>query len=229
MLAKRKTMSRPLLIASLAINIAMAIMVALAWGSMAFGAGLGMLAARGLASLKYFTVLSNILLAIASVAYAIGLGKVLAGKAQAVSRGVHVLKYAGTVSVGLTFATVMLFLGPTMGYAFMFAGANLWLHLVVPVLAMVEFVALDHFWELTLRDNLCAILPLVVYGIGYVGNILINGVGSGYATNDWYGFTMFGMHMIPVVYLVMVAVTFCIGALVRFAHRKLAARKALVP
>ncbi len=172
------------------------------------------LAAIGLYSLKYFTVLSNLLLGAASLVYAVCLVRFLRHDAS-IPSWAHKLKFAATVAVGVTFMTVMLFLGPTMGYAMMFVGANLWFHLVLPVLAIVEFVFFDIWRSLSFKQSLLGVLPTLLYGIAYCANILLNGVGEWPATNDWYGFTMWGVEFMPVVFFVMLVATWIIAIALR--------------
>lgn len=215
-------MGRQKRIISFAVNVFIAVMVAVAWAMLAFGAGVDKLADRGMSSLKYFTVLSNLLLGVASLGYAVCQARCLRGSAPEIPRAIHVLKYVATTAVGLTFLTVMVFLGPLYGYPEMFAGANLWLHLVLPVLAIAEFCVLEGPYDLRQRDNLAAVLPTLLYGICYVGNILANGFGHGAATNDWYGFTLWGLDKIPLVLGVMLLVTYLIGLAIRLANRHIA-------
>ena len=40
---------------------------------------------------------------------------------------------------------------------------------------------------------LIAVIPMIVYGTFYLGNILLNGRGEWPDTNDWYGFAMWGI------------------------------------
>ena len=70
--------------------------------------------------------------------------EILLGKAAGIPCTVYQLKYAATVSVGLTFLTVMLFLGPRFGYGAMFQGVNLWFHLLM--LGDVALVLLIGCW-----------------------------------------------------------------------------------
>ena len=100
-----------------ALNVLLAIAVFGAWGRMVVS-GEGTLASTGLSSLKYFTVLSNLLEGFACLYW-------LAGKGAKGER----LKFVATVAVSITFLVVMTFLGPLYGYPFMFEGANLWFHL----------------------------------------------------------------------------------------------------
>ena len=161
------------------VNILIAVIVPCAWVWM-MTRGSGSLAATGLNSLKYFTVLSNLLEGLASVLFL--------RSARSAAR----LKYIAGVAVTLTFMTVMCFLGPIFSYRFMFKGANFWFHLIVPVLAIIEMLVLDDR-EHSKKDSLMAVLPLLVYGSFYMGNILLNGPGEWPHSNDWYGFARWGI------------------------------------
>ena len=88
------------------VNILIAVIVPCAWVWMMMR-GSGSLAATGLNSLKYFTVLANLLEGLASVLFLRS------------ARPAAQLKYIAGVAVTLTFMTVMCFLGPIFGYRFM--------------------------------------------------------------------------------------------------------------
>ena len=93
------------------------------WLSSAFGSGRhGAFSMEGLQSLRYFTVLSNLLQGGVCLACLCG---------AKVGRW----KYVAAVSVALTFFVVLLLLGPAYGYDTMYVGANLWFHLILPILS----------------------------------------------------------------------------------------------
>lgn len=193
----RKTVSRIL-------NLIMAVIVLAAWLSMTFRVGKhGSLSAEGLQNLRYFTVLSNLLQGGVSLAYALG-------------RRPRRLKYAATVAVALTFFVVLLLLGPVYGYDSMYVGANFWFHLVVPVLAMVDFLFFDREGRFTLRDSLLTMLPMVAYSLFYMGNLLKNGVKD----NDWYGFAVHGPPTAARVFLVILIGNWVIALLLRWPRRE---------
>ena len=185
-----------------ALNVLLAIAVFGAWGRMVVS-GEGTLASTGLSSLKYFTVLSNLLEGFACLYW-------LAGK---VAKGER-LKFVATVAVSITFLVVMTFLGPLYGYPFMFEGANLWLHLLVPVGAILEQIFLSK-GTFDRKDMLFAALPVLFYGAGYLGNILMNGVGEWPDTNDWYSFMMWGYPGAAVIYGGLVLISLALGLLFR--------------
>lgn len=208
---------------SLAVNLAIAVMVAAAWIGMMFALDRNQtLAARGLWSLKYFTVLSNLLAGAAALVYAACLIRLLAGRAGAVPRWVILVKYAGAASVALTLATVVLFLGPTAktGFLSMFQGANLWFHLVVPLLCVVDFCWLNPDGPLAASDGLVACLPMALYAVGYTLNLALNGfVGKDGRVNDWYRFAFGGWGTAILAALITFGATWGMAQLMRLARR----------
>jgi len=207
--------------ACLTLNLLIAVIVLTAWGRMTFAIDAsGALSASGLANLKYFTVISNLMEALAALVMSAWLIRSIRGRARPLSRPMRLLNYAAATSVGLTFTVVATFLGPLYGYANMFSGANLWFHLVVPVAAVFNFCVLDPSGPIPLRDVGIAILPMLVYGIFYTANVLINGIGAWPNTNDWYGFAAGGIGTIPIVFTAITLADLAIALLIRLPRRK---------
>ena len=214
------------------LNILLAVAVFGAWGQMVFSGG-GTLADAGLSSLKYFTVLSNLLEGFACLVWLCrwntghNLGKQDPSsqdrprkdtpKAYDPGRRSEILKYVATVAVSITFLVVMTFLGPLYGYPSMFEGANLWLHLVVPVGAILEQIFLSGA-DFGRKENLLTAIPVLLYGAVYLSNILLNGVGEWPDTNDWYSFMMWGYPGAAVIYSGLTAVSLGLGWLFRKAR-----------
>lgn len=168
-------------------NLLIAVVSYAAWLTLIFRlVDSGSFADVGLWSLKYFTILSNLLNGTVCLVYALRL------RSGRVSAGLQRWKLTGTAAVALTFWVVLLFLGPIFGYSSMYRGANLWMHLLLPLLSMAAYVLLDRGCRIPGRDSLFAALAPLVYALGYVLNILINGLGEGFGTNDWYGFLHWG-------------------------------------
>ena len=206
---------------SLPLNLALAVVVFAAWAKMVFHIDEnGVLSSSGLYSLKYFTVLSNLLQAIVSLAWAAYLGRALRGRAARPPRLLHGLRHAAVVSVALTFLTVVCFLGPVFGFRGMFSGANFWFHLVVPLASALDFCLLDREGPHALRETPLALIPMLLYGVGYVANLLINGVGQWPHSNDWYGFASGGPVWSAVVFLVIILGTAGIALLLRLPRRR---------
>ena len=200
--------------------------------------GTGSLVQNGFGSLRYFTLLSNLFAGIVAAAWLVTVhrdsktgadpggvaGKEDSGAAgretgSVAGREIERLKYISAASVGLTLVTVLGFLGPIYGYIAMFEGANLFLHLLAPVAAIAEVIFLSDA-AFTRKDNMLVIIPPFLYGLGYVANILVNGIGEWPDTNDWYFFFAWGYAVGAVIYLVLLAVTWLLGLLMRILSKR---------
>ena len=184
------------------LNLLLAALVLWSWLTMFTGYDTGtMLTAARLRSLKYFTLDSNLLAA--ATALIAAYYELFRGGTLPV--WVRSLKLAGAASVAVTFLTVAVYLGPRYGYRSMFAGVNLHLHLTAPLLAIGIFCFLEGSHALSFRHTFTAVIPLLIYAACYLGNILINGIGTGPNTNDWYGLMYWGLSRAPLVFAVFAA------------------------
>jgi len=195
----------------------------------------------GLSNLRFFTVLSNILEGVACLALLIAaaVSKGSAGAsgaaasasdtaASAAGRAIPLwaaeLKLAAAASVALTFITVMVFLGPMLGYKYLFTGSNLWFHGIIPIAAMVEFAFIDcyeGFPAVPFKATFTAVIPMLLYGVWYLINVIRGGMADGRFVNDWYGFAMWGIPASLLVYVVIAAVTWLFALLLRCGNLRL--------
>lgn len=178
-----------------------------AWSvcSMFFVSGSGNMRVSRTVIFRYFTVDSNILCAVSCV---FPLIEALRGR-KAESGAVMLLRYAGTAAVTVTMMTVLLFLGPVYGYPSMFAGWNLWLHLLSPALAIVSFVWLERDGAALEKKHLpLSALPVIAYGIVYYVMVVAKGKENG-GWPDFYGFNSSGKWYLA--YVIMLAGTVLIG------------------
>ena len=180
------------------------------WVRMFRRGGDRMLSQKGLASLKYYTCLSNIFVGLVSGLTVICL--LVTGLQTLLPMWLALLKYSAAVSVCLTFCVVVVFLGPRMGYKPLFAHEQLCLHAVGPLLAVFSFLSSSFVPEMKPSAAVIAVIPTLLYGIVYAANILKNGIGEGENTNDWYGFAVGGVKSIPVAFAIILAVTWGMAA-----------------
>ena len=152
-----------------------------------------------LGNLKYFTVLSNYLMALAAlIAIPFNIRAIATGKGY--PKAVFVLKLVATMSLALTFLTVCFFLAPQNGWNFVeqfgnfsFQRIEFFLHLIAPVSAIICFLFFDTCAKKTkFIVNLLSIIPGILYGVFYMVNYFMNwfvvdGIGT-----DWYGFVAVG-------------------------------------
>lgn len=165
--------------------------------------------ARGLAALRFFTVLSNLFCALASLLLAIAL---VGGFPL---RLAWLLKYVSTVAVAVTFTTVMVFLGPQYGYGEMFRKRDLYFHLIGPLLAIVSFCFTERFYPLSFAASLLGLLPVVLYGVFYLYKVVL-GPDEG-RWDDFYGFNRGGKW--PVAFAAMLLGTFLLCVVIRWLYR----------
>ena len=171
----------------------------------------GLLSSSGWENLKYFTVLSNLLCGVVAAIF-------LVQKAKCPT-WIMILKLAAAAAVMVTFLVVACFFGPLYGFGQLYLGSNLWFHLIIPLLAMVEFCLLNG--EIPFRMTFLTGAPALLYGCVYLGNILINGKGEWPNTNDWYGFMNWGMGPAMVIFAVIILTSWGIACLLRWINSKI--------
>ena len=186
------------------------------WMRMYLTGGGSLLSSRGLMSLKYYTTLSNIFAGIAAVIMIVVLARTKSGK---VPVWAAVTKFASVVTVSVTFLVTLFFLAPTMGIGGLYKGELMFMHAVGPVLTVVSFFMNRDLPEMKPSSALWATLPTILYGGVYSANIMLNGVGSGMNTNDWYGCAAAGVHTVPFVYALMVLLTYLLSCVMRKVKR----------
>ncbi len=188
------------------LNIVVAVCVFGAWLLMITQGGDG-LSSTGLASMRFYTVLSNLLEGIAAICWLVRPNK----KSE-------LLKYIAAASVTVTFLTVVCFLGPIIGFSSMYTGANLFFHLIVPVVVLIESVFIAHV-KFTARENGIVVIPTAIYGLVYLLNNLINGTGTGPNSNDWYGFLNWGYPTGLAIFAVVIFISWLAGFIIRKVAR----------
>ena len=184
----------------------------LAWSihGVIYGAGSGQLGEqmRGAGYFKAFTILSNILLGICALTAAVSL---LRGRPGA---GCMKLYLTGAAAAGLTFAVVLLFLGPmqlTKGKSFfsMYSNDMFFFHLLNPLLAAINLALFMPRFSCTKKDVAAAVIPTALYSFVYIYFVVITKQWS-----DFYNFTFGGkVWLTPIVATVLYAATYGIAAL----------------
>ena len=152
---------------------------------------------------RYFTTLSNVLCAIASLIV------VICELCGSLPFWALLLKYVGTAAVTVTMLTVFLFLGPTShDWKGLLTGTPFFLHLLCPVLAIVSFLVFEKTampaWTIAIAS-----LPVPVYGALYMYRVIYAPEEKRW--EDFYGFNRDGKWAVSVV-LMTVA-----GALIALA------------
>ena len=195
------------------------IVILTAWSvsDMFFYVGSGNMQVSRFVVFRYFTIDSNILSAAGALCLLIWRLCARHDAGRVLPLWLTLLRYAGTAAVTVTLMTVLCFLGPLYGYPGMFAGWNLYLHLIGPLLALAGFIFLDPDRPLERRQAAVSVLPVVIYGAVYVVQVVFRGTEKG-GWPDFYGFNIGGRWLISVA--AMLAGTLALGALIRYAQNR---------
>lgn len=151
----------------------------------------------GLYSLRFFTVQSNLLCAVAGLCRCMATGAAWSWW----------LKYLGTAALAVTMLTVLCFLGPAMGYRPLLTGRDFFYHLLNPLLALSSFL----LWErrgLSLPLALTGVAPVAVYGAVYIKKVLFSPENRRW--EDFYGFNRHGRWKLSLVLMLGAAALLCL-------------------
>ena len=133
--------------------------------------GRGNMEVVGPVAFRYFTVDSNVLVAVASLFVAVfGIVKLATGREY--PEWVRVFKFVGTVAVMLTFLTVVVFLGFIYGFKAMFVGINLFLHLLTPLAALLTLWFAEAGVKIRPAFFALGVAPMIVYGAVYLWMVI---------------------------------------------------------
>lgn len=174
----------------------------------------GALQTRGIGNFKFYTVLTNVFCGLTALIYLVLL------TAKKNTDKIAVFKLAAVCGVAITFAVVAFMFGPLYGYPQFYKRGNLFFHLLLPVVAMTEFVIVRRK-KIPFRHTVFAAVPTLLYGIGYMTNILINGVGGPWPdTNDFYAFLSWGWPAGIGIFMAITLLAFAVACIFRAISNK---------
>ncbi len=194
------------------------------------------------ASFKYFTVLSNVLVALAALV-CIPFNIMGIAKGERLKKGALLFKFAATVCTTLTFITAATFLSALSNWDIAgllgfnnLMGENFWLHFVVPVLALISFIFFDKSGRVKFSATLLPLIPILLYGAFYITNIFVKfvtgpAIGGGESA-DWYGFMTMAQNSYVMFALIIAAFAlagYIIGVLLWCSTRLFAKEEAVAP
>ncbi len=228
-------MNKNKLIVSLILNLLVFIFMLVGFLWMVFTTKDYEMCANGLLCLVYFTVLSNIFAGVSSLIYFIfQLLKYF--KNVEIKRWSFILQFVSTISTSITFFVVVLLLAPLNAiydhesYFSMFYGPNFFLHFVVPVIGIINFIFLQKDDSISYKCVFLCLIPVVLYGVFYFINYKIQWikiVGPDHKlSSDWYHFLIYGEgYMLVLIPLGFILVTLGLGYLYLFLNKKVNNKK----
>lgn len=123
---------------------------------------------------KFYTIDSNVLCAIACGIMATKNIKIIRNKNETINQNLLIFKYVSVVAVLITFLVVMLFLGPTQGYAKMFEKTNIFMHGLNPIFAAISFILFESDnTDFTKNKIVWGESTVIIYGILYFVMVVI--------------------------------------------------------
>ena len=174
----------------------------------------GALQSSGLENFKFYTVLTNVFCGIVALIYLVSIF------AKKGIEKMAALKLAAVCGVAITFAVVAFMFGPLYGFLQFYKRGNLYFHLLLPVTAIIEFLFIKRK-RLPFRYTVFAAIPTILYAIGYLLNILINGLGGPWPdTNDFYGFLNWGWPIGIVIFTGIPLTAFAVACIFRAVSNK---------
>lgn len=171
---------------------------------------------------KFFTVDSNMLMGLVSLIFIVKEVELLKNKKQ-IEKKYYLLKLMSTTAVGLTFLVVFAYLGPLTKYGIkaMITNSNLFFHLIIPVISILNFILFEKTDKLNLKDVKYGIIPTFIYSIFYITNIVIHMENGKVSTvYDWYWFVQNGVWTTIIVVPVIFGITYLISLIIWKLNRK---------
>lgn len=149
----------------------------------------GIIKGSKLNALKYFTVQSNIFMGITALISLI----YLLFKKDKYPAWIVILKLMSTTCLTLTFLTVIGYLAPLMGIEHVFLGANLYMHLITPVVSIIAFIFIEPKVDFKFKWNFFSAIPSGTYGIIYLSCLIAFNDYGNIDGWDWYAFGTLGL------------------------------------
>ena len=164
-----------------------------------------------LGMLKFFTVDPNILMGIVALIFVI-----LQVKNKEITKNMYRLKLMATTSVTITFIVVFTYLGPISehGIKSLLQNSNIFFHLIIPILSIINFTIFEKTNKLNHKDTLYGLIPTIIYAIAYTTNLLIHiENGKVLTIYDWYWFAQNGLIPAIITALIILITSYIISTI----------------
>jgi hypothetical protein len=170
------------------------------------------LSETGVYMLKFYTVDSNILAGLSSILLLVHQFYIIKGATRRIPVAVMIFKQITTVALTITFLVTLFYLAPFSPYGFfsLYLNANLFFHLIVPVLAIISYV----FFEKYKNDTEYAwwgLSTMIIYITYYLTNIIAHIAENNIPKYDFYGFTNGNLRNIAVIVPIFLLLTYWVS------------------
>jgi len=166
-----------------------------------------------------FTVLSNILMAVAAAMCIPFAVDGMRYRNYHLPRWYVNLMYMGTTGVAITFLIALTVLAPAAGfYRVMLFSNNILFHLTCPILSILLFFFINSDHRIKWQSTFIAIIPVVLYALVYVLMVFIIGEEAG-GWRDHYQIYRIAEYLpLPIILLILCLISFGIATVLRLVH-----------
>ena len=150
----------------------------------------------GVQAFGYFTVQSNVFMAIVSLAFAIKEMKLLKGRTIKIPFKYYILKMIAVTAIGLTFFVVFIIFSilSKNGLLSLIRNSNLFFHCIIPVTSIINYTFFEKTDTIKFKHTFYGLIPTILYEVFYTNNVLLNMKdGKVSPAHDWYYFAQNGL------------------------------------
>ena len=154
---------------------------------------------------KFFTVDSNLFMGIIALLFII--------KNKSITKNMYRLKLMSTTSVTITLLVVLAYLAPISedGLKSMLQNSNMFFHLIIPVLSIINFTIFEKTEKLKMKDTLYGLIPTMIYALFYILNLIIHIENKKVSPiYDWYWFAQNGIIQAIITAITLIITTYII-------------------
>ena len=154
---------------------------------------------------KFFTVDSTLFMGIIALLFII--------KNKSITKNMYRLKLMSTTSVTITLLVVLAYLAPISddGLKSMLQNSNMFFHLIIPVLSIINFTIFEKTEKLKIKDTLYGLIPTMIYALFYILNLIIHIENKKVSPiYDWYWFAQNGIMQAIITAITLIITTYII-------------------
>jgi len=165
---------------------------------------------------RFFTNDSNVLLLIGTILLLVyqvhGLKE-----GKEIPKYVNIFYFVSLVGTTLTFLTVLFILIPMMGVGLIGSYSMVCLHLICPIVSIIDFLFFDDDFKLKITDSFFGMIPMTVYGVIVLILVGVKSIEPPYPFLDIYNQKVY----VSVLFIIlMFAMTYLICFLLYFFGKK---------
>lgn len=177
----------------------------------------------GIQTFGYYTVQSNVFMAMVSLAFAIKEIQLLKGKIKKIPFKYYILKMIAVTAISLTFLVVVIIFSilSKNGLLPLIRNSNLFFHCIIPVTSIINFIIFEKTDTIKFKHTFYGLIPTILYEMYYTSNVLSNMKdGKVSPSHDWYYFTQNGLLIAISIPFMMLGITYIIALIIWKLNKK---------